>query len=67
MKPQETTDCATEKWLPYADKRGKQYEMDGKTTPIGQITKAEEAAAQDDKTCHKNDQNKSIKVNGNVK
>ena len=41
--------------------------MGGKITPIHQEMQAEEAAARDNTTCLKNDQNKNIIVTGNVK
>ena len=41
--------------------------MGGKIAPIHKEMQAEEAAAQDDKTCRNNDQREIIKVNGNIK
>ena len=63
----ETTGCATEKRLPYVDKEAKEDETGGKTAQIRQETQAEEAAAQYDKTCRKNDQKKIIIATGYLK
>ena len=40
-KPRETPNHSTEKWLPYADKEGREYKAGSKIAPIFQETQAE--------------------------
>ena len=66
-EPHKTIDHATEKRLPYYDKEGKEDEMGGKIASILQNMLTEEAATKYAKAYRKNEQNKSIIMNGNVK
>ena len=65
--PHKKIDRATEKLLAYADKEGKYDETGGKTIPIRQEMKMEEAVVWYNKTCRKNERKKSITVNERVK
>ena len=50
MELHETTDRAMIKWLPSADKEGKEGEIGSKIAPIFQETKQDKAAARENKT-----------------
>ena len=52
------------KGIPYDDKKGKEYETGSKIAPIHQGMQVEEEATRGNKTRHKNEQKKSIKVDG---